>query len=326
MKIINIIQLGFGNVGKEVVLQMKQQKEKISNKFGVTFAYKNIFTSKNSKTEIENAIQHVSLPFILIDVSSSDQTLPFIEKALLRGGFTVLANKRPLASDFSVFKNLHSYGNRIFYETTVGAGLPVIQTIRQLQTTGDEVISIKGCFSGTLGYICSELENGTSFSQAVKTAREKGFTEFDPREDLSGMDVARKLLILGRLIGQKLEPNDIRVNPLFPKSLNNCSVEEFMEKVHQLDAEYADKIVNSKAQGKTLKFVASVSKNSANAKLLEIEKQSPIGSLQGPDNIVVIQTKRYNEQPLVIQGPGAGPKVTAGGVFADVLKAGGIML
>lgn len=326
MKKCNIIQLGFGNVGKEVAKQIQQQKEKKSNNFGVNFVYKYTFTSKNSKEQIEKAIQTISLPFVLIDVTTSNQTGNFISLALKRGGYAVLANKRPLAGSFADFKKLHSFGNRLFYETTVGAGLPVIQTIKQLMATGDEIISINGCFSGTLGYICSELEKGIPFSKAVQSAKENGFTEADPREDLSGMDVARKVLILARIIGQKLEPHNVKVAPLFPKSLGNCSVDEFMEKVHQLDSKYAEKMEQAKKKGKVLKFVANVSKNACEAKLVEIDHKSPIGSLQGPDNIIVIQTKRYNDRPLVIQGPGAGPEVTAAGVFADVLKAGGIIL
>ncbi len=320
MKNLYLIHLGIGHVGSELVSQIERQNEKISKIFGVNLVYKNKFTSKNSEEEINKSIQSVSLPFVIIDTTSSDKTTPYILSALNRGGFIVLANKRLLAGKLKDFQEIYKYGyKRILHETTVGAGLPVIETIRQMISTGDEIISINGCFSGTLGFICSEIEKGRKFSDAVFEAKQKGFTEFDPREDLSGNDVARKVLILARMMGKKIEPEQINIEPLYPKMLAKCSVEEFMEKVKILDEEYKEKVEKAVKKDKVLRFVAGISEKGCFAKLTEVEKKSAIGSLEGPDNIIVIKTKRYFNRPIIIQGQGAGVEVTAAGVFGDIL-------
>lgn len=321
MKTLNILHLGIGNVGKEVLKQITEQREQIIRTLEVSLEYSATFTSKNSEDEIVASIQKAPLPFVLIDTTTSDKIVPYLLQTLKRGGSAVLANKRPLSSSQKDFEQLQTLGkDGLLYECTVGAGLPVIRLLQDLLMTGDDIIEIQGCFSGTLGFIFSALEKGMTFSEAVRQAKEKGFTEFDPREDLSGKDVARKALILARLLGQKKEMQDIDITSLYAPEMQSLTVEEFMETVSQLDKEYAAKVMKAKKAGKALRFVARVTKQECSVGLQEVATASNIGRLTGPDNIIVFKTKRYNTNPIVIKGPGAGIEVTAAGVFADVIE------
>src|SRR3989338_5124819 len=210
MKTIYLIQAGLGNVGKELLKQIIFQRKMLQDRFGVELVYCGLFTSKHGvfnpqglssteltkfpngyKSKLSAAIENVRTPFVFIDVTSSDTMYSILINILQKGGRVGLANKRPLVGKLTEFEKLHSYGSdRLRYETTVGAGLPVIRTLKTFLATGDEVIEIAGCFSGTLGFICSSLEESVSFSDSVKKAKELGYTEFDPRDDLSGTDVA----------------------------------------------------------------------------------------------------------------------------------------
>lgn len=343
----HILHIGVGNVGREVLFQILSQKQLIQKKYGIDLTYSGLFTARNGffspkglpmekltsdlasapKTvDIENmimqALDEVASPFVLIDTTASDKTMPFLEKALQKGGFVVMSNKKPISGAFSDFEKLMTLGeNRLFFETAVGAGLPVIQTILNLLASGDEVIQIQGCFSGTLGYVFSQLDSGKNFSEIVRHAKALGYTEPDPRDDLSGVDVARKALILARLIGQKKELTDIPVLSLYPKDMEQLPIDAFMQKIILLDREYMEKVAAAKKTGKVLRYVATVTQNDCQVRLEAVEKTSDIGSLSGPDNIISITTKRYSTNPLVIKGPGAGIAVTAAGVFSDVLTA-----
>lgn len=321
MKKLSIVHLGVGNVGREVVTQIEEQINTIKNLFGVGISYQKKFTASNTKEEIMDAIKTAPSPFVVIDTTASDQTLPFLKEALTRGGFVVLANKKPLAGSQKDFDTLHKLGNdRLFYECVVGAGLPVIAPLKNLIATGDEIIEIQGCFSGTLGFLFSQLDAGKSFSESVRQAKENGFTEPDPRDDLSGTDVARKALILARLLGKKIELEDIRLESLYPKEMNKLSIENFLRNTQTLDADYKNRLATAAKNKKVLRFVAKVNQKECTVGLEEVEATSDIGNLNGPDNIVVIKTKRYFNNPLVVKGPGAGREVTAAGVFADVLS------
>lgn len=320
MKKLNLIHLGIGNVGKEVKAQILAQKDKVEKDFGVSLEYTAEFTSKNSQEEINKAIQSVSLPFVLIDTTASDETVPYIAAALKRRGFVVLANKKPLAGLQADFDMLHQTGGkRLFYECVVGAGLPVIRTLKDLLATGDQIQEIKGCFSGTLGFLFSAIEDGSKFSDAVLAAKEKRYTEPDPRDDLSGLDVARKALILSRILGRRIELSDIDLTSLYPESMSNLTVNEFFKKVHQLDGLYQKQIDNAKKKNQTLRFVATVGARKCTVGLETVSKDSDLGGLKGPDNIIVFKTKRYFDRPMVIKGPGAGIQVTAAGIFGDIL-------
>lgn len=321
MKKLYILHIGVGHVGNEVVKQIEQQKEKLKDSFEVDLSYQGKFTATNSEEEIKKAITTVPTPFVVIDTTASDKTLPYLTEALTRGGFVVLANKKPLASEQKNFDTLHTLGKeRLFYECVVGAGLPVIRPLKDCIETGDEIIEIQGCFSGTLGFLFSQLDSGKLFSESVREAKQKGFTEPDPRDDLSGTDVARKALILARLLGKKIELENIQLESLYPKEMNTLSTEEFLTETQTLDAIYTKRLAKAAKNKKVLRFVAKINQNECSVGLQEVDKASDIGSLNGPDNIVVIKTKRYFTNPLVIKGPGAGIAVTAAGVFADILS------
>lgn len=335
MKTINLIHLGPGNVGTAFLRQLRENQKKIENQYNIKINLTAVFNSKGKvnidkqgqnliktldNNQRDELILQTSLPLIFIDTTASNETNLIIEKVLKMGGFVIISNKKPLSSDLKIFKRLFKYKNNLFFETTVGAGLPIIATIKELLETGDEIIEIQGCFSGTLGYIFSLLQKGKNFSQAVIEAKQKGFTEPDPRDDLSGLDVARKALILKRLIGGSTSLNQISLSPLFPKQLEKIPVEEFLKSITTLDKKYNDMIKKSNQKNKTLRFVAQINKKGCQVKLTEVNLTSDIGNLNGPDNIAVIKTKRYYNNPLVIKGPGAGLEVTAGGVFGDLLK------
>lgn len=341
MKQYNIIHLGLGSIGSRVREIILKQQKGLKKMYGVELRYVGAFSSrggvyspdglsdedidrvrsKKGKQRITDALGACSDQTILIDTTASETTADTIETVLTKGGYAVLSNKKPLSSSFDQFNRYRNTAfPRLFFETTVGAGLPVISTIRELLATGDTIMQIQGCFSGTLGYICSELENGTSYSQAIKTAMEKGYTEPDPRDDLSGEDVARKALILARLMGYTHELADVHISPMFHTKFKETSLEEFLKRSPEEDQKYRDMFIHALSNHETLRFTATIKKKKIEVGLTEGEKSSPIGSLSGPDNIIVIQTKRYAENPLVIQGPGAGVDVTAAGVVGDIIK------
>ncbi len=207
------------------------------------------------------------------------------------------------------------------YEATVGAGLPVVQTLRDLRETGDDVSSVEGIFSGTLAYLFNVYDGKTPFSDIVRDARQRGYTEPDPRDDLSGMDVARKLIILGREMGLSLEMSDVKVESLVPAGLETGSIEDFMTRLPRHDAAMRERLDKARARGKVLRYVAKVTaEGEATVGLAELDVKHAFANIALTDNVVRYATRRYCDNPLVVQGPGAGPEVTAGGVFADLLR------
>ena len=255
---------------------------------------------------------------ILVDVTASNDTAPLLKSALSHGCGIVLANKRPLATSWLEAEAFFSHPY-VRYEATVGAGLPVISTLRNLISCGDSFVSIKGVLSGTLGYMCSQMERGTSYSQALLRARDLGYTEPDPREDLMGTDVLRKALILARSVSWPLETDDIAVEPMFPDSLSDMTVDEFLREVHTLDDDYACQVSEAKKTGRSLRYVASINGTEASVGLEQVEKDGPLGILNDAENSVIFRTRFYDEMPITISGPGAGPLVTAAGVLGDIL-------
>ena len=206
------------------------------------------------------------------------------------------------------------------YETTCGAGLPVISTLRSLLATGDEVIEIVGCLSGTLGAIFSSVAQDLPMSRAIRDAKEAGYTEPDPRDDLSGLDVARKALILARTIGRTVELEDIAVESLVPAELRSVSIDDFMNGVSAHDQIMTDRQRSAAANGETLKYVATIpASGPIKVGVQPVSLSTVIGALQGPENIISIRTRRYDAYPLTISGPGAGADVTAAGMIADML-------
>ena len=259
---------------------------------------------------------------ILVDLTS-DETAPLIEEALERGFHVVLANKKPLAikqHDFDrMLAKARDSNLALRYEATAGAGLPVLDTLAKLQESGDRVEQILGCFSGTLGYIMTALEDGVAFSEAVHNAWKLGYTEPDPRDDLSGRDVARKALILARKLGRQLELSDIELQPLYRHDVDDPDPATFMNKLAAMNDEYASRVARARRDHKVLRYVAKIKPRSISVGLEEVPESSPIGRLRGTDNQVAIYSKRYKTNPLVVTGPGAGAGVTAAGVLNDIV-------
>ncbi len=261
----------------------------------------------------------VSRP-IVVDVTS-EQTSDLLCAALGHGFDLVLANKRPLAGTWDSYARLWAAsgadGRRIRYEATVGAGLPIIDTYRKLAETGDRVLRVEGCVSGTLMYIASAVSSGAPFSQAVREAVELGYAEPDPREDLSGRDAARKALILARLMGYRgpaPKPDD-----LVPRPIKDLPLGEFMRRLPAFDASWAARVAREAARGRVLRYVVSATPRAVSARLTAVAASSPTGALQGTRNLIAFTTRRYRTEPLVISGPGAGPAVTAAGILNDIL-------
>ncbi|MBC7843435.1 MAG: aspartate kinase [Gemmatimonadaceae bacterium] len=259
---------------------------------------------------------------IVVDVTASE-TSPTLEVAIAAGMDLVLANKRPLVTSGRNGKGLAklaaSRGRRMLHEATVGAGLPVIDTINKLVASGDRILQIEGCPSGTLGFLFSEMSRGTQFSIALQSAMAKGYTEPDPRDDLSGMDVARKALILGRLLGYTGELRDIKVESLVPVPMRKLPLADFLTRAGELDVEWSERVREAQARGEVLRYRIIVTNRTVRVGVVAVDASSPLGSLGGTDNLFSFTTTRYQTNPLVITGPGAGAGVTAAGVFTDVL-------
>ena len=231
------------------------------------------------------------------------------------------------AGPYRQYRKLHElvrkHHAKFLYETNVGAGLPVINTLQNLLTSGDRIRSIEAVLSGTLSYIFNTFREGIPFSEVVKQAKELGYTEPDPRIDLSGTDVARKLLILARETGLPLESGDIQIKPLLPARLMKAkTVGAFLSALPDIDAEMESLRARAAKKGCVLRFIARLENGRASIQLTEVDTKHPFYNLSGSDNIISFRTDRYNQRPLVVKGPGAGAEVTAAGVFAEIISIG----
>ncbi|HWA16122.1 MAG TPA: bifunctional aspartate kinase/homoserine dehydrogenase I [Gemmatimonadales bacterium] len=278
--------------------------------------------AEKAEAAVAGAMAHALSHPVLVDMTA-DESTPILHAALTHGMDVVLANKKPLAGSTSSAEALAAlaakHGRRIRHEATVGAGLPVMDTFAKLAETGDEVLSIEGCLSGTLGFLLSELERGKRFSEALTAAIHAGYTEPDPRDDLSGADVARKALILGRLMGFRGEPASVVTESLVPESAKRLNVKQYLAGLTSHDADWSERIRAARAKGQVLRYIATVTPRRLRVGLTAVGADSPFAGLRGTDNQIVFTTARYREHPLVIRGPGAGPVVTAAGVLNDVL-------
>jgi aspartokinase/homoserine dehydrogenase 1 len=231
------------------------------------------------------------------------------------------ANALPWQRYSTLMGMLDQRKRHFLFEANVGAGLPVVSTLRDLIASGDEIVRIEGILSGTLSYLFNTFDGTTPFSALVRDAHKMGYTEPDPREDLSGQDVARKLLILARQIGLQMDLEEVQVDSLVPAPLARGKYSpRFLEAFARYDPTIAERVRRAAARGAVLRYVGTLERGRARAGLKEFPRQHPVASAKGSDNVIAFTTKRYARTPLVVQGPGAGADVTAMGVFSDILK------
>jgi homoserine dehydrogenase len=351
MKRIQIVQIGLGSVGRELMRQILAQHDAIIRRYGFSIDYLAIADStgmffsgtplpRETVLEIleakaagrtladQGAPRHGSLgvlpitaPGIAVDVSAYAGTTVILADAVRFGHRVVTANKQPLCAAYPDFVTLTENG-ATRYEATVGAGLPIIGALQGLLDSGDEVLRIEAVMSGTLGYLCTELEAGKPLSVALREAHALGYTEPDPRDDLSGLDVARKALILGRTCGQPWTIEQIPPEPWYPPGFAQLELDEFMARLEELDAPMAERVAAARAAGGALRYVASITPEGASVGFQIVPADHPLASLRGPDNLFTFTTARYAERPLIIRGPGAGIAVTAAAVLADIVATG----
>lgn len=260
---------------------------------------------------------------IVVDLTASDHTSEVLVAACRQGHDVVMANKRPLSAEMDVWYELMSArkrGQSVKHEATVGAGLPVISTLLGMVDTGDEIISIDACLSGTLNYLCAALEDGQPFSESVKSAHAMGVTEPDPRDDLCGLDVARKALILTRMMGLRAELTDIARESLVPEHLMKVPLADFLEGLVSIDSSMRERQRAADEQGLVLRYLAEISAGTTRVGLVPVPQATQLGRLRGTDNMISFRTTRYSDRTLIVTGPGAGREVTAAAVFADILQ------
>jgi len=352
----HIVQFGIGGVGKALLEQVLSTREHLLDRRGLRLDYlvlvdstgyllgkdtlgdddlRRVLSSKDQGQPLRDLAsgkakdegdEHTILAWlqqnevenvIVVDATAARGMESVLLKAVSAGHGIVLANKRPLVASLETFRALQK-GDRLRHEATVGAGLPIIHTIRYLLDTGDNIASIDGCLSGTMGYLCAEMEESVPFATALAQAKLMGYTEPDPREDLGGVDVARKALILARLLGWELELNDVSVEPLYPSDWDSLPVSDFLEAAEHLNTQFAARVAQARARGEVLRYVAEVNDRACRVGLRTVPTNTLMGSLKGADNIVTIHSSRY-DRPLIICGAGAGVEVTAAAVLEDVV-------
>jgi aspartokinase/homoserine dehydrogenase 1 len=261
---------------------------------------------------------------LLIDCSASDAVAAHYPRWLAAGLHVVTPNKLAGSGPLERWQAIRAAcagGARFRYEATVCAGLPVVQTLRDLLDTGDELLAVDGMFSGTLAWLCNRHDGRQPFSALVREAHALGYTEPDPRDDLSGLDVARKLVILAREAGWPLSLEEVDLESLVPPALAALPREAFMQRLDQLDAPMTAKLAEARAAGGVLRHVAQLDRHGrASVRLRVLPASHAFAHTRLTDNIVQFSTRRYCDNPLIVQGPGAGPEVTAAGVFTDLLR------
>lgn len=347
-KVLNVFLLGPGLVGGNLLSIIEKQHDQLRKKHMIDVRVVGIANSKQMlisesgkayktwgdsnkvkpstiQTFIET-VKKLNLPnSIFVDATASDAPVPFYEPLLQAGVAIVTPNKRACSGKYSYYSTLKNlslkFNARLLYETNVGAGLPVINTLTDLLMSGDEILKIEAVMSGTLNYLFHNFNKEMSFTELLKQAKELGYTEPDPRDDLSGMDVARKILILARECGYEGELKDVTVENLVPAAARKSkTVDAFFKDLKKFDTEFTKKVKAANAKGKKLKYVAVFEKGKATTGLREVGPEHPFYSLAGTENCFSFTTERYSANPLVVKGPGAGATVTAAGVFADIIK------
>ncbi len=264
---------------------------------------------------------------IFVDNTASEKVAKYYESILGASISISTPNKVAASASYLQYERIKHLADKrgvlFLYETNVGAGLPVISTLNDLMVSGDRILKIEGVLSGSLSYIFNAFQAGTPFSLAVAQARELGYTEPDPRVDLNGLDVRRKLLILAREAGAAIEMEEIEIHNFLPEVCQQAkTVDAFMETLVETENYFDDLRRTAEASGKALRIVAKLENNKATIGLEAFDTKHPFYMLSGSDNMIVFTTERYKDRPLVVQGPGAGAEVTAAGIFAEIIKIG----
>lgn len=349
-QVISIGLIGPGGIGATLLDQIDAARSKVKERYGVDLRVRGIMNSKQmllsddalagnwhnelaqSKTyanlqEFKQHLQGDDIPHsVIIDCTASNDTARQYVDFFNEGFNVITPNKHANSGDLDYYhlikQTARKKGVHYLYEATVCAGLPVINALQDLIKTGDEIITLEGVVSGTLSYIFNELGKGRLFSEIVKDAKSQGYTEPDPRDDLSGKDVARKLVCLSREIGNNISLDDITVTNLVPEELRECSVDEFLARLHEFDAPIMEMAAKAKANNEKLCYAGKIHEDGkVTVAIQAVPQSSPLANLNLTANVLVFQTKRYDkDHPMIIQGPGAGGEVTAAGVFADLLR------
>ena len=347
---LSIGVIGTGLIGGTLLRQLQSRIEELKRDRGIDLRVRGVMNSRRmiladrhlaldrwsddlgeraNPADLESFIDHINadhLPHaVVIDATASAELPSHYESWLSRGINVITPNKKSNAGPFPAYRSLRETARKhqryFLYETNVGAGLPIIQTLRGFVETGDEIIKIEGVLSGTLSYIFNSLDGRRSFSEVVREAHALGLTEPDPREDLSGIDVARKLIILAREMGLEVEMDAVQVESMVAEELRGGTVNEYLDALGKHDQAIAGLLNSARDRGEVMRYVGTIDNNGAlSAQLRSYPLEHPFAHLTGSDNIVSFQTARYNEQPMIVRGPGAGPEVTAAGVFADLLR------
>jgi aspartokinase/homoserine dehydrogenase 1 len=265
---------------------------------------------------------------VFVDCTASSDIAALYDDLLSHNINVVAANKIAASSEYSNYAKLKNIARKkdvkFLFETNVGAGLPIINTINNLINSGDKILKIEAVVSGTLNYIFNVLSETTPLSKAIVMAREAGYSEPDPRVDLSGKDVVRKLVILAREAGYKVEQEDVKRNLFVPEKYFNGSVEDFLVNIVELDEEFEQKRIDAASKNEHFRFVAKLENGNVEVGLQKVNSTHPFYSLEGSNNVILLTTERYKEYPMVIKGYGAGAEVTAAGVFADIISIANI--
>jgi aspartokinase/homoserine dehydrogenase 1 len=348
---VSVFIAGLGRVGGRLVEQLTAQVEGLRARAGLRLEIDGASTSRHTliraagikgdglrktveaegtpadlEALVAAAISSRRSSAVFVDCTDSQETASQYARLLDAGVHVVSANKRPFGGDLATYRKIKAGRRRgrgaLFHETTVGAALPVVGTLSDLVRTGDRIRRIEGALSGTLGFLMTRVADGAAFSVALKEAHALGYTEPNPREDLSGSDVARKILILAREAGMPIEVSAVARQSLLPgPEWDALPIDEFWRRLPELDAPMEKRAQEASLDGGRLLYLASVVDGVAEVSLRRVEPASPFASLGGGDNMIAFWTDRYPDSPLVVRGPGAGPEVTASGVFADIIRA-----
>ena len=350
-KVLNLFICGVGTVGGKLIEQIRSQYETLMQRNGLKLNVVGIASSKagvfdRDGIDLENYRELLKAPeaqgkslrdevlgmnifnSVFVDCTASKDIAALYQTFLEHNISVIAANKIAASSDYDNYMKLkntaRTRGVWFRYETNVGAGLPIIGTINDLRNSGDKILKIEAVLSGTLNFIFNEIAADVPFSETVRRAKEQGYSEPDPRIDLSGTDVVRKLVILTREAGYQVEQADVEKHLFVPDSYFEGSVDDFWKKLPQLDADFEARRKKLEAEGKRWRFVATMEDGKTNVALKEVDINHPFYRLEGSNNIVLLTTERYKEYPMQIQGYGAGASVTAAGVFANIMSIANI--